>query len=109
MKSFVHLFAFGFLLLNLIVALQAGLLIQRNGVVYCKLSTRRSCDKTTAYCVKITQAANPPPNTCKYYKNECKFLIDKCLSKTQYGREAAPTVATDCTTANIPVGFTGNC
>ncbi|KAH8297154.1 hypothetical protein KR044_005556, partial [Drosophila immigrans] len=80
MKSFVYIFICSVVLLNLIVGLHAGLFFVRNGVFYCKLSTRASCDKVTPTCVKITNAAG---NTCKYYKNECQYQIDVCLRKTR--------------------------
>ncbi|KAH8405876.1 hypothetical protein KR215_011025 [Drosophila sulfurigaster] len=80
MKSVAKLFVCLVVLLNLIVGLHAGLFFVRNGVIYCKLSTRRSCDKITPTCVKATIAT---VETCKYYKNECQFDIDKCLSKTR--------------------------
>ncbi|XP_034478838.1 uncharacterized protein LOC117785061 [Drosophila innubila] len=110
MKTFTQLFVFGLLLLNLIVALQAGLLFTRNGVIYCKLSTRGSCDNISPFCVQIKTAdAAANTNLCKNYKSECQYMIENCLGKTQYGRNGLPVAASVCTTATISVGLTGNC
>ncbi|KAH8384807.1 hypothetical protein KR093_008770 [Drosophila rubida] len=82
MKPFAHLLVCFILLLNLIVGLHAGLFFVRNGVIYCKFSTRASCDKVTPLCVKITATA-PATSTCKYYKSECQYEIDRCLGKSR--------------------------
>ncbi|XP_030081255.1 uncharacterized protein LOC111598038 [Drosophila hydei] len=87
MKTLTRLIICCCVLLQLLGSIQAGLFLSRNGYIYCKWANRRICDKFGAICVSYTDNAM---SYCKNYKNECQFMIDNCLSKTEFGRQGTP-------------------
>lgn len=86
MKSFGLLFVMCLVLLDLfghLGGVEAAFNRNGNGVLYCKWSTRKTCSKTSTYCVRLSVTANTVTTvTCKLYKNECKFRLDNCLQQT---------------------------
>lgn len=85
MKSFGLFFVICLVLLDLFghCGVEAALNRNGNGVLYCKWSTRKTCSKTSTYCVRLSVTANMVTTvTCKLYQNECKYRMDKCLQQT---------------------------
>lgn len=92
MKSFARLLVICLIIFALIAdyaGLEAAKIFNRNGngngngLIYCKWSTRKTCSKTSKFCVKLTVGTAPNAViTCKQYKNECAFMMDNCLQQT---------------------------
>ncbi|KRF79494.1 uncharacterized protein Dvir_GJ26404 [Drosophila virilis] len=79
MKAFARVLVHCCVLLHLFGALQGRLFLAQNGIIYCKWSSRLTCNKFKPVCVQIGSGT---ALTCKHYKNECQYLIDQCLGKT---------------------------
>ncbi|XP_017966162.1 uncharacterized protein LOC108658017 [Drosophila navojoa] len=105
MQALQRLIVFSCVLLHLFGGIRAGLFLSRNGYIYCKWSSRGLCDKFGSRCVQYMDGTM---NYCKHYKNECQFLIDQCLSRTEFGRQGAP-VAFSPGCKNIGLNQMGVC
>ncbi|XP_017039138.1 uncharacterized protein LOC108086668 [Drosophila ficusphila] len=81
--------------------------------IYCLWSTKRTCSKTTPRCIRVQTGVdgnNAAIYSCKYYQNDCKYLLDSCKGNTIYGQLGmVADVLTQCINNNIPIGGTGTC
>ncbi|KRJ99482.1 uncharacterized protein LOC26535649 [Drosophila yakuba] len=105
--KFLALFVYAFVMLSLVSQLEAR---QR---FYCLWSTKRTCSKTTPRCIRLqtgVDSQSAAVYTCKYYQNDCQYLLDNCKGKTAYGQlGTSVNVLTYCITNNIAIGGTGDC
>ncbi|XP_070066561.1 uncharacterized protein [Drosophila virilis] len=105
MKAFARVLVHCCVLLHLFGALQGRLFLAQNGIIYCKWSSRLTCNKFKPVCVQIGSGT---ALTCKHYKNECQYLIDQCLGKTEFGLNGM-IVAFETNCAKIFAGNKGTC
>ncbi|XP_016981285.1 uncharacterized protein LOC108046213 [Drosophila rhopaloa] len=80
---------------------------------YCLWSTKRTCSKSTPRCIRIqtgVDSSDAAIYSCKYYRNDCQYLLDSCKGETIYGQlGAAADVLTYCIMKSIAIGGTGVC
>ncbi|KAH8252242.1 hypothetical protein KR038_010887 [Drosophila bunnanda] len=96
------------LLVVLASQLQARLLLSNGNGFFCLWTSKRSCSKSTPSCVRVQTDATT--YTCKYYRNECQYLLDKCKGATVFGQVGRDVdVSTYCVMNNIGIGSTGVC
>ncbi|EDX15990.1 GD20594 [Drosophila simulans] len=82
--KFLALIVYVFVMLSLVSKLEAR---QR---FYCLWSTKRTCSRTSPQCLRLQSGVDPQNNavyTCKYYRDDCKYLLDKCKGSTAYGQK----------------------
>ncbi|KMY93135.1 uncharacterized protein LOC6740469 [Drosophila simulans] len=105
--KFLALIVYVFVMLSLVSKLEAR---QR---FYCLWSTKRTCSRTSPQCLRLQSGVDPQNNavyTCKYYRDDCKYLLDKCKGSTAYGQlGTSVNVVTYCIGNNIAIGGTGDC
>ncbi|XP_052840449.1 uncharacterized protein LOC128255049 [Drosophila gunungcola] len=101
-----------FVILTLLILSLASQLEARTGF-YCLWSTKRTCSKNTPKCIRLqtgVDAANAAIYSCKYYRNDCQYLLDSCKGATMYGQLGTEVnVLTYCVMNSIPIGGTGVC
>lgn len=77
--KFLSIIVYVFVMLSLVSKLEAR---QR---FYCLWSTKRACSRTTPTCLRLQSgigAQNSAVYTCKYYRNDCQYLLDNCKGST---------------------------
>ncbi|XP_020801114.1 uncharacterized protein LOC110178338 [Drosophila serrata] len=89
--------------------LEARLLLSNGNGFFCLWTSRKSCSKSSPRCLRVQTDATPT-YTCKYYRNECQYLLDNCKGATVFGQLGTSVdVSTYCVMNNIGIGSTGIC
>ncbi|KAH8254302.1 hypothetical protein KR032_009445 [Drosophila birchii] len=68
------------LLVVLTSQLEARLLLSNGNGFFCLWTSKRSCSKSSPRCIRVQTDATT--YTCKYYRNECQYLLDNCKGAT---------------------------
>ncbi|XP_017033143.1 uncharacterized protein [Drosophila kikkawai] len=87
--------------------LEARLLLSNGNGFFCLWNSKRSCSKSTPRCLRL-QIDATPTYMCKYYWNDCQYLLDNCKGVTVFG-QGEPVDVSTCVTNNIAIGSTGIC
>ncbi|XP_016999415.2 uncharacterized protein [Drosophila takahashii] len=102
------------LIISAILILSLASQLEARQRFYCLWSTKRSCSKSTPRCIRLQTGTDATAMTaiytCKYYRSDCKYLLDMCKGETSFGQLGTTVdVQTYCINNNIPIGGTGVC